>query len=111
MIFKGFFHYKEMTSVYFLGLYSTLPPQAVILSRAIDTSSYSFLTSGTVTEYLNFAARTLAQRTERGKRQTLGLDKYPFAVHCYKRGDGLTAIAITRPDYPTRPIYSVMYKS
>jgi synaptobrevin family protein YKT6 len=99
------------TSVYLLGLYSALPKLPAMLSCAVDTSNYNFLTSGTVREYLIFASRMLVQRTERGARQTLDLEKYPFVVHCYVRKDGLAVVSVTRPDYPVLPIYDVMYKS
>lgn len=98
-------------SLYFIGLYSTLASTPVLLALIADTRSGGFFAAGTILEYLNFTARSIVQRTKRGSRQTLSLEKYPYAAHCYVRGDGFGAVAITRPDYPTRPIYALISKS
>jgi synaptobrevin family protein YKT6 len=95
-------------ALYFLGLYSVQPTSSILLSSITNTSDYSFFTSNTVREYLIFASREIAQRTPVNTRQTLTLETYPFAIHCYSRKDGLVSVAITQLDYPTRPIYHLL---
>lgn len=62
------------------------PPKgtSTILSSANDTSSFSFYQRGSVTEFLQFFSRTVAERTPQGQRQSVQENNY--TAHVYNRG-------------------------
>jgi len=70
----------------------------------------SYFTRGSILEHLNFASRTVIQRTKGGTRQTVGLSDNPFLVHTYVRYDGLAGIVVTQKDYAVRVAYSLLNK-
>jgi len=80
------------------------------LASVTDLASFNYFTRGTIHEHLNFAARTVIQRTKPGTRQTVGLTENPFLVHTYVRFDGLAGIVVTNKDYSVRVAYSLLAK-
>jgi ribosomal protein L21E len=78
----------------------------VCLARALS----SYFTRGTLMEHLNFATRTVIQRTKAGTRQSVGLTDNPFLVHTYVRFDGLAGIVVTQKDYAVRVAYTLLNK-
>lgn len=64
---------------------------------------------GAVREGILFIARTVAQRTQPGQRQTVKNDEY--FCHAYNKADkGLVAITIADSEYPTTAAFSVIHK-
>ena len=74
---------------------------AHLLGLAADLSSFGFFQRSTVKETLTFFARTIAQRTQIGQRQTVQQDDY--YAHTYNR-EGLVAIAFVDKEYPARSV-------
>lgn len=68
----GYVHHQHHTNTH--SLTSPHPPLPSLHTR-------SFFTRGTVSEHLDFATRTVAQRTLPAQRQSVGLEDNPFEVH------------------------------
>ena len=82
----------------------------VVHALAVVVCGCSYFTRGSILEHLNFATRTVIQRTKAGTRQTVGLSENPFLVHTYVRYDGLAGIVVTQKDYAVRVAYSLLNK-
>lgn len=80
--------------------------EPVILSTAMDLSSYSFFQRSSVKEFIIFFMRTLVKRTSRGTRQSIEHEQY--VVHIHLRQDGLAGVAVCDADYPQRVAYSAV---
>eukprot|EP00456_Euglypha_rotunda_P090130 TRINITY_DN9420_c0_g1_i5.p1 TRINITY_DN9420_c0_g1~~TRINITY_DN9420_c0_g1_i5.p1 ORF type:complete len:228 (+),score=51.51 TRINITY_DN9420_c0_g1_i5:88-684(+) len=88
-----------------------LEEKPIRLASAQDLSSFSYWTRGTIGEHLQFAARTVAQRTSPGQRQTIEQKgDNPFLVHVYVRTDGLAGVVIADKEYPLRVAFSFLNK-
>jgi synaptobrevin family protein YKT6 len=100
------------TKILMLALYRSQGEQLhpIRLAAVTDLSSFNYFTRGSVLEHLNFASRTVIQRTKAGTRQTVGLTENPFLVHTYVRYDGLAGIVVTQKDYQVRVAYSLINK-
>jgi len=58
---------------------------------------------------MTFMAKTVAERTKVGQRQTVHENSY--TAHVYNAGrDDLAAVVITDEEYPVRPAYSLLQK-
>jgi len=84
--------------------------QAVVLASASDMSSFSFYQRGSVAEFMTFFAKTVAERTKAGQRQSVQENNY--TAHVCNRGgaDQLCAVVITDQEYPVRPAFSLLSK-
>lgn len=81
------------------------------LAHALDLSSFSYWTRTSIGEHLQFASRTIAQKTSPGQRQTIDQKgDNPFIVHVYARTDGLVAVVIADKEYPLRVAFSFLNK-
>merc|ERR1711879_613025 len=82
-----------------------------ILTGADDLSThFNFFQRGTVREHLQFAARTMTQRTTAGTRQTVSLKELPYKCHIYVRVDNLAAVVVGDNEYPQRVAFSLLNK-
>ena len=81
------------------------------LCEAMDLSSFSFFTRGTIKEHLVFGARTVVSRAEPGSRQTITLDDAPVLLHVYVRFDGLAGVVVSDKDYPPRVAFALISKT
>ncbi|EJF61544.1 snare protein YKT6 [Dichomitus squalens] len=88
------------------------PPNksAVVLSSASDLSSFSFYQRGSITEFMSFFTKTVAERTPQGQRQSIQENVY--TAHIYNRGgaEQLAAVLIADQEYPVRPAFSLLTK-
>ncbi len=50
--------------------------------------SCSYFTRSAVVENMQFGARTVVQRTDKGDRQTIGLQDLPILVHVFVQSNG-----------------------
>ncbi|KAI7936196.1 hypothetical protein MJO29_015499 [Puccinia striiformis f. sp. tritici] len=83
---------------------STIP-----VAQASDLSSFSFLQRGSIGEFLNFFAKTVAERTATGQRQSVQENNY--TAHAYLRPvENLIGIIITNDEYPVRVAFSLLNK-
>ncbi|KAL1744905.1 Longin-like domain-containing protein [Schizophyllum fasciatum] len=80
------------------------------LASANDLSSFSFYQRGSVSEFMNFMSKTVAERTPQGQRQSVQENQY--TAHIYNRGgaEQLAAVIITDQEYPVRPAFSLLTK-
>jgi synaptobrevin family protein YKT6 len=89
-VITSFLSLRVLLSTYSMKVYSLAvvlaPPKgtSTILSSANDTSSFSFYQRGSVTEFLQFFSRTVAERTPQGQRQSVQENNY--TAHVYNRG-------------------------
>jgi len=80
------------------------------LSSVSDLSSFSFYQKGSVQEFMTFFAKTVADRTQQGQRQSIQENAY--TAHVYNRGgaEQLVGVIITDQEYPVRPAFSLLAK-
>ncbi|KAG6547966.1 hypothetical protein Mapa_010788 [Marchantia paleacea] len=79
----------------------------VVLANVSDVSQFGYFQRSSAKEFILFVARTIANRTPGGQRQSVQQDEY--MVHCYNR-NGLCALAFTDKEYPMRSAFSVINK-
>uniref|UniRef100_A0A0D9VAN6 Uncharacterized protein n=1 Tax=Leersia perrieri TaxID=77586 RepID=A0A0D9VAN6_9ORYZ len=89
--------------------------QAVMLASACDLSQFGFFQRHYAGEFIFFVARTVALRAPAGIRHSVqhegNLIRFPFSqykAHCYKKQNGLCAIAFTDDHYPVRSAFSIL---
>jgi len=83
----------------------------VRLAKASDLALFSYWTRDKIGEHLNFASRTVCQRTDVGQRQTIEeKGDNPFLVHVYVRSDGLSGTVVADKEYPVRVAFSFLNK-
>lgn len=101
-----------MVKLLLVALYKYTGPDTppVLLDSALDVSSFSYFTRGTISEHLRFGVRTVVQRTPQGQRQTITLKDIPYLVHAYVRHDGLCGACVSDQDYPQRTAYTFVNK-
>ena len=83
-------------------------PTCHILKAAYDLSSFSFFQRGTVKDLIQFSAKTLAERTAIGERQSVKEDQ--FMVHAFTRSDSLVGICLSDHEYPHRVAHTLLTK-
>lgn len=102
---------------------------SVILAQANDLSSFTFYQRGSLAEFMTFFARTVAERTQPGQRQSI--EEQNNVAHVYNRGgpeqlagvpnncyfrrllcaqNFSIAVMITDQEYPVRPAFSLLSK-
>lgn len=82
---------------------------AVPLSQVSDLSSFSFLQRPSISEFLSFLSRTVAERTTPGQRQSVQKDSY--TAHVYNQlSSGLIGVIIADNEYPVRVAFSLLNK-
>lgn len=70
--------------LYQLSILEVTDGNAKALSTASDMSSFSFYQRGSVTEFMTFMAKTVAERTAVGQRQSVQENSY--TAHVYNAG-------------------------
>ncbi len=86
------------------------PQEACLLGMSFDLSRFAFYQKPGVREGLTFACRTIAQRTEMGRRQTLLHGGFRCSAF---NQDGLVGVAVIDGDeagYPSRSAFAVINK-
>merc|ERR1711935_424115 len=81
-------------------------PKPHILKGAFDLSSFSFFQRGTVQEMLCFTAKTLAERTQIGERQSVKEAEY--MIHIFVRYDSLVGVCLSDHEYPHRVAHTML---
>ncbi|KAJ1949441.1 palmitoyltransferase [Linderina macrospora] len=94
--------------VFHLSLVRTTPTPSVPLATASDLSSFSFFQRGSIQEFMNFFAATVAERTQDGQRQ--GVDQDNYVAYVYRQPGGLSCVAVTDKEYPARVALSLVAK-
>eukprot|EP00270_Netrium_digitus_P019510 TRINITY_DN7705_c0_g2_i2.p1 TRINITY_DN7705_c0_g2~~TRINITY_DN7705_c0_g2_i2.p1 ORF type:complete len:200 (-),score=42.49 TRINITY_DN7705_c0_g2_i2:273-872(-) len=81
--------------------------EPVQLGSVSDLSTFGYFQRSSVKELINFVARTIAQRTPSGRRQSVEHEEY--IVHCYNK-NGLCGLVFANAEYPPRSAFSVINK-
>eukprot|EP00271_Cylindrocystis_brebissonii_P019666 TRINITY_DN610_c0_g4_i1.p1 TRINITY_DN610_c0_g4~~TRINITY_DN610_c0_g4_i1.p1 ORF type:complete len:199 (-),score=26.49 TRINITY_DN610_c0_g4_i1:768-1364(-) len=79
----------------------------VLLGSASDLNHFNYFQRPSVRELILFVSRTVAKRTDPGRRQSVEHEEY--MVHCYNR-NGLCCLVFADTAYPTRSAFSVINK-
>ncbi|KAH9447083.1 hypothetical protein Pst134EA_029070 [Puccinia striiformis f. sp. tritici] len=99
----------KILSIQILAVQKPHQPPAIPVAQASDLSSFSFLQRGSIGEFLNFFAKTVAERTATGQRQSVQENNY--TAHAYLRPvENLIGIIITNDEYPVRVAFSLLNK-
>nr|ACN35856.1 unknown [Zea mays] len=80
-------------------------PEAAVLANATDVSHFGYFQRSAAREFIVFVARTVAQRTQPGQRQSVQHEEYK--VHSHNR-NGLCAVAFMDDHYPVRSAFSLL---
>lgn len=98
--------------IVYVGLYRVeSSSQAWRLACASHLVDFGYFTRSTIAQHIQFAARTVAQRTQPGCRQTIQLDeRTPFVAHTYVRSDGLAGVVMADKEYPVRVAFTLITK-
>ena len=78
------------------------------MKGAFDLASFSFFQRGTVQEMLCFTAKTLAERTQIGERQSVKEAEY--MIHVFVRSDSLVGVCLSDHEYPHRVAHTMLTK-
>jgi synaptobrevin family protein YKT6 len=82
-----------------------------ILQGEFNLDSFGYFESRSVRPLLVFSARTVAERTALGTRQSVEADQSADAmVHVYVRPDGLASVIVSNSEYPLRVAHTLLSK-
>ena len=96
----------------YVGVYRQVSDQqAWRLASAAHLVDFGYFTRGSIAQHVQFAGRTVVQRTRAGSRQTIQFDEQmPFVAHVFVRSDGLAGVVMADREYPPRVAYSLLSK-
>ncbi|TIB02338.1 hypothetical protein E3P89_03203 [Wallemia ichthyophaga] len=98
---------QQTHKIYYLGAFDSSNKPAINIQQCEDLGSFSFYQRSSVREFLVFMAKTVAERTENGQRQSVQENNY--TAHVFRQGD-YSAVAIVTEQYPVRPAFSLLQK-
>jgi synaptobrevin family protein YKT6 len=87
-----------MVKLYAISIFFKAPAEAKVLKSHYDLQSFSFFQRGSVQEFIQFASKTITERTSPCTRQSVKQDVY--MCHVYVRSDNLAAVLIADHEYP-----------
>ncbi|ODV89171.1 hypothetical protein CANCADRAFT_32507 [Tortispora caseinolytica NRRL Y-17796] len=93
--------------IYYIAVLKAETP-AKVLAAAKDLSSFSFFERSAVGESLEFFSSTVAERTQKGQRQSVEEGRY--IAHTHVRSEGIAGVLISDADYPVRVAYTLIGK-
>ncbi|KAI8886628.1 snare-like protein [Backusella circina FSU 941] len=82
--------------------------KAKIIASHFDLSSFGFFQRGSVQEFMNFTATTIAERTNPGQRQSVESENNVAHVYCHPQG--VCGMIMSDKDYPSRVAFSLLNK-
>ena len=99
-----------MTKICGIAIISRSPDgkDCKILAEAQELQQFNFFQRKSVSEFMSFTARTVAQRTNIGTRQSVQQQEY--MCHSYTRNDNLNGIILTDKEYPSRVSFTLISK-
>jgi len=98
-----------MVRLYGITILYKTPNEAKILKTAKDLSSFNFFQRTSVGEFLGFATKIVAERTQPGQRQSVKQQDY--LCHVYVRLDGLAGVVVADQEYPSRVAFTLLSKT
>jgi hypothetical protein len=87
-----------MVKLYAISVFYKATNEAKILKSHYDLQSFSFFQRSSVQEFIQFASKTIVERTSPSTRQSVKQDVY--MCHVYVRSDNLAAVLIADHEYP-----------
>ncbi|GAB5590260.1 palmitoyltransferase [Umbelopsis nana] len=81
---------------------------ATTLTAQYELADFGFFQRGSVQEFMGFLAKTVAERTTAGQRQSVEKDNY--VGHVYARAEGIAGVLISDKEYPARVAFSLLNK-
>lgn len=97
-----------MVKLYAISIFYKTQSEAKILKSHYDLQSFSFFQRGSVQEFIQFASKTITERTSPSTRQSVKQDVY--MCHVYVRSDNLAAVLIADHEYPGRVAHTLLTK-
>ncbi|KAI8639588.1 Longin-like domain-containing protein [Parasitella parasitica] len=81
---------------------------AKILASEFDLSSFGYFQRGSVKEFMEFSAGTIAERTSAGQRQSVEIENN--VAHAYCNQQGIAGVIISDKEYSSRVAFSLLNK-
>jgi synaptobrevin family protein YKT6 len=97
-----------MVKLYAISIFYRASEEAKVLKSHYDLQSFSFFQRGSVQEFIQFASKTITERTSPCTRQSVKQDVY--MCHVYVRSDNLAAVLIADHEYPGRVAHTLLTK-
>ncbi|KAL1919963.1 uncharacterized protein VTP21DRAFT_1895 [Calcarisporiella thermophila] len=94
--------------IYSISVLNAENKPAVTLTSEHELSDFGFFQRGGVQEFMGFLAKTVAERTNPGQRQSVEQDNY--VGHVYVRSDGAAGVIVSDKEYPARVAFSLLNK-
>lgn len=85
-----------------------LANNSLFFANSSNVTNHSNSTHSSVQEFMNFFAKTAAERTNPGVRQKIEQEAY--VGHVFVRHDGCAGIVVTDAAYPTRVAFNLINK-
>lgn len=76
---------QQTHKIYYLGAFDSSSKPAINIQQCDDLGSFSFYQRSSVREFLVFMAKTVAERTENGQRQSVQENNY--TAHVFRQGN------------------------
>jgi synaptobrevin family protein YKT6 len=110
--------------IYCIGVFSIVTLSAEFLDIVYDVSNFNYFLQGTVSEYLKFTSRTIAESTKPNTKTTVVLNEEKFKINmcgysfftstgstgCTGGAGGIGCVVIASEDYPSSLVYRLMLK-
>ncbi|KAH9208080.1 Longin-like domain-containing protein [Leptodontidium sp. 2 PMI_412] len=94
--------------IYYIGILKNDIKPAHELCAEKDLSAYGIFTRSSVSEFMAFSAKTIAERTRPGQRQDV--ESNESTCHAYAHQSGLCSILITEQTYPSLIAHQILSK-
>jgi len=78
------------------------------LVTSVDVSSFPYFHRSTIREFVKFHARTIAERTQVGRRQSVLLEEGMGTAHAWVHPQKIAGIILCGPEYPMRVAYQLI---
>jgi len=78
------------------------------LITSVDVSHFPFFHRSTIREFIKFHARTIAERTQVGRRQSVQMEDNMGMAHTWIHPQKIAGIILCGPDYPMRVAYQLI---
>ncbi|CDJ44110.1 SNARE protein, putative [Eimeria tenella] len=98
----------EKSNIYALIIFKWDPEKPLLLSAAVDVSSFPFFHRSTMKEHIIFHSRLIAARTPPGRRQVVEFEKGLGRCFVFNHFSSLCCCALTSFNYPLRVAFGLL---
>lgn len=95
-------------ALYSLIVFNWDTEKPVLLSEAVDVSSFPFFHRSTMKEHIIFHSRLIAARTPLGRRQVVEFENKIGHCHVYSHPCGLSVTVLSSVSYPMRIAFGLI---